>query len=93
MESSIELVRTAAENKHISLFADFTQDVVVKADKNMLSTVLRNLLSNAIKFTPGGGSVTVSCKSSNGRAVLSVWILVLDWIRTNFPDYSKLMKP
>lgn len=72
VESSIELVRTAAENKHIALFADFAQDVVVKADKNMLSTVLRNLLSNAIKFTPGGGSVTVSCKSSNGRAVLSV---------------------
>ncbi|MHC1774379.1 MAG: ATP-binding protein [Lentimicrobium sp.] len=72
VESSIDLVRTAAENKHIALFADFAQDVVVKADKNMLSTVLRNLLSNAIKFTPGGGSVTVSCKSSNGRAVLSV---------------------
>lgn len=72
VDSSIELVRTAAENKHIELFADFTKDVVVKADKNMLSTVLRNLLSNAIKFTPIGGSVTVSCKSSNGRAVLSV---------------------
>ncbi len=72
VDSSIELVRTASENKHISVFADFNQDVVVKADKNMLSTVLRNLLSNAIKFTPSEGSVTVSCKSSNGRAVLSV---------------------
>ncbi len=72
VDSSIDLVRTAAETKHIELFADFPQDVVVKADKNMLSTVLRNLLSNAIKFTPTGGSVTVSCKSSNGRAVLSV---------------------
>lgn len=72
VDFSIDLVRSSAENKQISLFTDFTKDVVVKADKNMLSTVLRNLLSNAIKFTPNGGSVTVSCKMTNGKAVLSV---------------------
>lgn len=72
VDLSIDLVRTAAENKQISLYTDFTKDVVVNADKNMLSTVLRNLLSNAIKFTPNGGSVTVSCKNPNGKATLSV---------------------
>lgn len=72
VDFSIDLVRTAAENKQLALFSDFAQDVVVRADKNMLSTVLRNLLSNAIKFTPAGGSVTVSCRNHNGRAVLSV---------------------
>lgn len=72
VDFSIDLVRTAAENKQLSLYTDFTKDVVVKADKNMLSTVLRNLLSNAIKFTPNGGSVTVSCSTVNGKANLSV---------------------
>jgi signal transduction histidine kinase len=72
VDSSIDLVRTSAENKQISLFTDFTKEVIVKADKNMLSTVLRNLLSNAIKFTPNGGSVTVSCTIQNGKANLNV---------------------
>ncbi|MFH1119153.1 MAG: tetratricopeptide repeat-containing sensor histidine kinase [Bacteroidota bacterium] len=72
VDSSTDLVRTAAENKQISLYTDFAKDVIVKADKNMLSTVIRNLLSNAIKFTPNGGSVTVSCTTSNGKANLSI---------------------
>lgn len=72
VDFSIDVVRSSAENKQISLFTDFTKDVIVKADKNMLSTVLRNLLSNAIKFTPNGGSVTVSCSCTNGKASLSV---------------------
>jgi signal transduction histidine kinase len=54
------------------LFSDFTKDVIVKADKNMISTILRNLLTNAIKFTPNGGSVSISCKNSNKLAKVSV---------------------
>jgi len=46
--------------------------VFVKADKNMLSTVLRNLLTNAIKFTPNGGSVTVSSRINNKKVTVSV---------------------
>lgn len=72
VDFSIDVVRSAAENKQISLYTDFSKDVIVKADKNMLSTVLRNLLSNAIKFTPNGGSVTISCLCNNGKASLSV---------------------
>jgi len=72
VDFSIDLVRSAAENKNISLFTEFTRDVKVRADKNMLATVLRNLLSNAIKFTPAGGSVTVTCNVADGRANLSV---------------------
>lgn len=72
VETSIDVVRTSADNKQISLYTDFTRDVNVMADKNMLFTILRNLLSNAIKFTPAGGSVTVSCNCSNGKAEVSV---------------------
>lgn len=72
VETSIEVVRSMADNKQIAIYTDFTENVVVRADKNMLFTVLRNLLSNAIKFTPTGGSVTVSCDCSGERAVISV---------------------
>jgi signal transduction histidine kinase len=72
VETSIDVVRSMADNKQISLYTDFTKDVIVKADKNMLFTVLRNLLSNAIKFTQNGGSVTVSCNCSGGKAAVSI---------------------
>lgn len=72
VENSIDVVRSSAENKQITLFKDFTNEVNVKADKNMLFTVLRNLLTNAVKFTPSGGSVTVSYKRFGSKAVITV---------------------
>ncbi|HLO91762.1 MAG: ATP-binding protein [Chloroflexota bacterium] len=72
IENAVELVRSSADNKQISLFSDFSKDVIVKADKNMLSTILRNLLTNAIKFTPHGGSVTVSSRINHKKVTVSV---------------------
>lgn len=72
IENAVELVRSSADNKQIALFSDFSRDVIVKADKNMLSTILRNLLTNAIKFTPNGGSVTVSSRINHKKVTVSV---------------------
>lgn len=72
IENAVELVRSSADNKQIALFSDFSKDVIVKADKNMLSTILRNLLTNAIKFTPNGGSVTVSSRINHKKVTVSV---------------------
>ncbi len=72
IENAVELVRSSADNKQIALFSDFSRDVIVKADKNMLSTILRNLLTNAIKFTPNGGSVTISSRINNKKVTVSV---------------------
>ncbi|HLN53376.1 MAG TPA: tetratricopeptide repeat-containing sensor histidine kinase [Lentimicrobium sp.] len=72
IENAVELVRSSADNKQIALFSDFSKDVIVKADKNMLSTILRNLLTNAIKFTPNGGSVTVSSRINSKKVTVSV---------------------
>lgn len=72
IENAVELVRSSADNKQIALFTDFSKDVFVKADKNMLSTILRNLLTNAIKFTPNGGSVTVSSRINTKKVTVSV---------------------
>lgn len=72
VENSIDVVQSSADNKQISLFKDFADDVIVSVDKNMLFTVLRNLLTNAIKFTPNGGSVTVSCNRKGSKAEIVV---------------------
>jgi two-component system sensor histidine kinase ChiS len=56
------LAEPLASKKNIRLTSRIPEGSWVKADRNMISTVLRNLLSNAIKFTPAGGKVTLEIR-------------------------------
>ncbi|NOQ27260.1 MAG: hypothetical protein GQ564_18010 [Bacteroidales bacterium] len=58
----IEQLSLSAESKSISINNSISDNVFVKADKNMLSTIIRNLMSNAIKFTHKEGRVSVNGK-------------------------------
>ena len=59
---TLSLLRQSAKTKAITLINNITEDVYIKADKNMLLTIMRNLISNAIKFTPKGGTVEIGCR-------------------------------
>ncbi len=59
-EETNKLLTQLAKNKSIKLINLITENVYIKADKNMVLTVLRNLISNAIKFTPEGGQIKIS---------------------------------
>jgi len=59
-------------DKEITLLSEFSGNVYITADKNMLNTVLRNLLSNAIKFTQRGGAVTVLGEVNENEVLISV---------------------
>jgi PAS domain S-box-containing protein len=56
------------------------KEIIVKADQNMLLSILHNLLMNAIKFTPSNGKITISCEckypegkdAKTGFALISV---------------------
>jgi len=61
-----------AEQKGITLELDIKDDLMVKADNNMLATVVRNLLSNAVKFTKSEGKVTLSLNKEGKNAVIKV---------------------
>jgi signal transduction histidine kinase len=61
-----------AKNKDIFLDCFIDDKILVNADKNMLSTIIRNLVSNAIKFTHSGGRVTISSRIVNDLVELSI---------------------
>jgi signal transduction histidine kinase/tetratricopeptide (TPR) repeat protein len=65
--SSIQL-----KKKNITVHNYIPEDLVVFADKNLLSTILRNLINNAIKFTPSGGYISLSAERSNGQVSISI---------------------
>lgn len=68
----IELLENQARKKSISISSCIKDHCPVKADKNMIETILRNLLTNAIKFTPKNGKIVVSITGHNDQVEISV---------------------
>lgn len=60
VEFTIKYMELFAIQKGLKLINNVPGNVIVNADKNMISTVLRNLLSNAIKYTQEGGTIEIS---------------------------------
>jgi len=58
----IDLLQLSAKKKWITIKNEIPQHILIYADKNMLSTIIRNLLSNAIKFTPEEGEITIGAE-------------------------------
>ena len=69
---STELLAPNARKKLIDLIVDIPNNIKLKADEEMLSTVIRNLLSNAIKFTSAKGKVKITAKKFAHRIELMV---------------------
>jgi len=72
IKQEFSVLENSALQKNISLISGFTENIILVADENMLSTTLRNLFSNAIKFTPNNGKVTVMAKVEDGQVEISV---------------------
>ena len=56
----VDIIVMIAETKHIELKLDMgASPIMVRADKDMLKTVIRNFISNAIKFSNEGSSIDI----------------------------------
>jgi len=72
MTETLALWQNQASRKEIGMSITVSDSITVKADYNLLSSILRNLLSNAIKFTYTGGMVWVSAKVEGGWVQVEV---------------------
>ena len=78
-QAARDVLGPLAAQKEIELINAIGAGLWVRADRNMLETVIRNLAGNALKFTPRGGQITLAAQagSANGQSGF-VTVLVKD---------------
>ena len=67
----LEQTKLQAQQKQINQ-NNQANEYFVKADKVMVTTVIRNLVVNAIKFTNPGGSITIRSEKRDNVVIISV---------------------
>ena len=72
LEENVQLFKTIAANKKISLKHNASKGLVVNSDRNILNLVLRNLISNAIKFSFEGGEIDIRITQNNEELTIEV---------------------
>ena len=68
----LEISKSIAKIKNISLNYTQNSDIEVFADVNMLKTILRNLISNAIKFTHANGEIAIYALQNQNNIEITV---------------------
>jgi heavy metal sensor kinase len=69
VRDACELFRSPAEDKNLSLLCDVACNLSISGDNRLIQRMIANLLDNAIKYTPAGGSVEVTVKTTTNDAV------------------------
>lgn len=88
IQTSIDVVRPAAEAKSITIDTNYTSDIdAITCDSQRLQQMVWNLLTNAVKFTPENGRVEVGYE----RLDNSVQITVSDTGHGISPEFLPLV--
>jgi signal transduction histidine kinase len=71
-ETTLEIERSIASVKGITLDYYFDSGITIFADSDMMQLILRNLIGNAIKFTADHGQITVRAETDLPNCVISI---------------------
>ena len=71
IRESILLLENKWSDKQIDFDIDI-DEIVIKANDQLLKQVWMNLLDNAIKFSPEAGCITITLRANNGNVVFTV---------------------
>jgi len=72
INESMDISNTSLLQKQIALETKLGPELIIFADKNMITTIIRNLYANAIKFTNKGGCISIESKIENLQFSFSV---------------------
>lgn len=68
----INLYKENTEQKNQTVEIGVFPEMTIKADSDMIQTIIRNILSNAIKFTPKDGKIDISAVFENDLFALKI---------------------
>jgi signal transduction histidine kinase len=72
LQQVVSLYDVVAEEKQITVTADFTQPGEADVDPARIRQVFANLIDNALKYTPPAGRVRLSCREDASRVIVEV---------------------
>ncbi|MDR0976275.1 MAG: hybrid sensor histidine kinase/response regulator [Prevotellaceae bacterium] len=72
VDSVAEMFSFSAKLKNISIHIEKSPKLLVRADVDMLKTIIRNLLSNAVKYSQESSEIIIREEERDGKAVISV---------------------
>jgi signal transduction histidine kinase len=67
VDETVSLLKMNMESKKVVLINKIPDSLMVKADFNMLNTVLRNLISNAVKFSHPQKTIELGAKETDNH--------------------------
>lgn len=72
LDENIALIKANAIKKNINIVYDKLETLEVKADLNLLNTIIRNLLNNAIKYSNESGTIKITATKQELFALISI---------------------
>jgi len=72
LNETLRIIKVQADEAQITLDQKIPQKLNIEADRRAVKQILLNLLSNAVKFTPEGGKISVTAKSSKTCVTITI---------------------
>ncbi|MCV9388886.1 ATP-binding protein [Reichenbachiella ulvae] len=69
---ALRVMCNSAEAKGIQMTEEIYSELMLRADLNSCSTIIRNIISNSLKFTPEKGSITLSVTQVDNYAKITI---------------------